>query len=500
MHSMPFTVPSGGSEENAFEQLSPEDRLRHLGAIIDSSHDAIFSTTLCGHVLSWNVSAERIYGYSAREMLGNSIFIVVPDARISELKSIIQKVEQGQRPASFETVRLRKDGTTIQVYLTVSPVLDASGQLIGTSTIARDITERKAVEETLRKKQWELEDFFENSVVGLHWVGPDGSILWANKAEMELLGYSADEYVGHHIAEFHADREIIDDILLRLGRKEKLHGYEARLKCKDGSLRHVLISSSVLWENNEFIHTRCFTLDVTERRRVEQALRQAEKMAAVGRLAATVAHEINNPLEIVTNLLYLAKMAKTLPESKNCIAEAQNEVRRIAHLTKQTLGFFKDTIAPRPCDLSNLIAELLAVYKTKLSSKNVRIQTRLKPSTVVAREGELRQVVSNLLMNALDASSPGKSILIRVKPVGEWVRFTIADEGIGIAPENHDHIFEPFFTTKQALGNGLGLWVAKEIIEKHRGKLQFKSSVDPQRSGTVFSLLLPYEKSGRIES
>jgi len=119
---------------------------------------------------------------------------------------------------------------------------------------------------------------------------------------------------------------------------------------------------------------------------------------------------------------------------------------------------------------------------------------------VVAREGELRQVISNLLMNALDASSPGKSIWIRIKPVRKWVRFTIADEGIGIPRENRDHIFEPFFTTKQTLGTGLGLWVTKEIVEKHRGKLQFKSSVDPQRSGTVFSVLLPNEETGRIDA
>jgi PAS domain S-box-containing protein len=282
-----------GSEQSAFVQLSPEDRLAHLGAIIEFSHDAIFSTSLEGRVLSWNASAERIYGYSAEEMLGRSILKVIPDPRrVEELKAAIRTVEFGQRPAAFETSRVRKDGKPIDVYVTVSPVLDSSGRLIGTSTIARDITEKKAAEEALRKKQQELEDFFENSVVGLHWVGPDGTILWANRAEMELLGYTADEYIGRHIAEFHADKEVIDDILRRLGRKEKLQGYEARLKCKDGSTRHVLISSSVLWEHDKFVHTRCFTLDVTERRRVEQALRQAEKMAAVGRVAATLAQGI----------------------------------------------------------------------------------------------------------------------------------------------------------------------------------------------------------------
>jgi PAS domain S-box-containing protein len=492
MQTKTLTSPDlTGSENAAFHQLSAEDRLRHLGAIIDSSEDAIFSTTLLGSVLSWNHSAERIYGYTAREMLGNSIFNVIPTSRVSELKSVMQEVERGQRPTSFETVRVRKDGATMHVYLTISPVLDSSGQLIGTSTIARDITDKKTTEEALRKKQQELEDFFENSVIGLHWVGPDGTILWANRAEMDLLGYSSDEYIGHHIAEFHADREVIDDILLRLGRKEKLHGYEARLKCKNGSFRDVLISSSVLWNENEFIHTRCFTLDVTERRQVEQALRQAEKMAAVGRLAATVAHEINNPLETVTNLLYLAKMANSLPEAKNCIGEAQTELKRISHLTRQTLGFFKDTTVPRCFDISELVTQLVSIYKTKIGSKDVRIETRLKPSPVLGREGQLRQVLSNLLMNALDASRPGKAILISARPVGNRVRLTVGDQGGGISPENRNRIYEPFFTTKENVGTGLGLWVTKEIVEKHGGKLQLKTSMVPGRSGTVFSVLLP---------
>jgi len=158
MHRELITVDARGSEESAFKQLSTEDQLRHLGAIIDFSHDAIFSTTLGGHVLSWNASAERIYGYSAKEMLGNSISTVVPECRLSELKSIMEQLQEGKRPASFETERVRKDGRIIQVYLTVSPVLDASGHLIGTSTIARDITERRAVEEAIRKKQRELEE------------------------------------------------------------------------------------------------------------------------------------------------------------------------------------------------------------------------------------------------------------------------------------------------------------------------------------------------------
>lgn len=135
--------------------------------------------------------------------------------------------------------------------------------------VARDITERKRALEELRRKEHELSDFVENATVGLHWVGPDGTILWANRAELELLGYSREEYIGHHIAEFHADAPVIEEILQRLTRKEELHSYEARLRCKDGSIRYVLISSNVLWEGDRFVHTRCFTRDITDRRLAE---------------------------------------------------------------------------------------------------------------------------------------------------------------------------------------------------------------------------------------
>ena len=218
-------------------------------------------------------------------------------------------------------------------------------------------------------------EMLDEAPIGIHCVDAKGNIQWANRTQLNMLGYEPDEYIGHPVAKFHVNTAVLDSMMQQLQRGQSIESREVRLWHKDGSMRIGAVSSNAVWEDGKFIHTRCFTLDVTERRRVEQALRQAEKMAAVGRLAATVAHEINNPLETVTNLLYLAKIAKTLPESKNCVAEAQNEMRRIAHLTKQTLGFFKDTVAPRRCDLSKLIAELLGVYKSKLSSKNVRTET-----------------------------------------------------------------------------------------------------------------------------
>jgi PAS domain S-box-containing protein len=156
----------------------------------------------------------------------------------------------------------RPDGHRLVVQAYATPFYDRQGKLAGAVNIILDVTERKRAERQLRQSEEELTDFFDNASLGLHWVGPDGIILRANRAELDLLGYRSDEYLGHHIREFHADSHVIEDILQRLQAGEDVDDYEARLRCKDGSIRHVVISSSVRWENGEFIHTRCFTRDI----------------------------------------------------------------------------------------------------------------------------------------------------------------------------------------------------------------------------------------------
>lgn len=247
-----------------------------LAAIVDSSFDAILSKDLDGTLTSWNRAAERLYGYSAAEAVGRHISLIVPPDRQAELDGILARIGCGERVEPFETVRVSKDGSRLDIFLTVSPIKDAAGRVVGASAIARDITQRKRALEELSHNREQLRDFLENATVGLHWVGPDGTILWANKAEIEMLGYSEEEYVGRNIAEFHADPDTICDILDRLSRNQALLNYSARLRAKDGSIRHVLISSNVYRENGEFVHTRCFTRDVTDLKRAEMGLRDSE--------------------------------------------------------------------------------------------------------------------------------------------------------------------------------------------------------------------------------
>ena len=267
-----------GGPAVAVQIAAVEHEQAWLAAIVGSSFDAIIGNTLDGTVTSWNAAAERMFGYHAAEVIGGSIEIIIPPDRIAERRRAFRRLVHGERLAPFETVRVTKDGRLIDVALSLSPIRDRAGVVIGVSAIAQDISAHKRAEQQLQSSQRQLADFVENVAVGLRWLAADGTILWANQAELDLLGYPRDEYVGHHIAQFHADRPVIDDILARLARNEHLNNHEARLRCKDGSIRHVLISSNVWSERGEFIHTRCITTDITDRKRAEILL-AAQKRA-----------------------------------------------------------------------------------------------------------------------------------------------------------------------------------------------------------------------------
>jgi signal transduction histidine kinase len=238
--------------------------------------------------------------------------------------------------------------------------------------------------------------------------------------------------------------------------------------------------------------------DVTDRKRAEEALRNSEKLAATGRLAASIAHEINNPLEAVTNLIFLARTAGGVnAQGEGFLAMAEEEVKRAAHLTKQTLGFYRDSTFPTRFNVAQVIDDVLSLYVGRIKAKGVQMKKHYVGSTEMeGLMGEIRQAISNLVANALDAMpSWGGTLHIRVRRTGHSqngsaIRITIADTGMGIPIELRKRIFEPFFTTKQATGTGLGLWLTKSIVEKHRGSIRVSSS-NIGKAGTVFLLTLP---------
>jgi signal transduction histidine kinase len=239
--------------------------------------------------------------------------------------------------------------------------------------------------------------------------------------------------------------------------------------------------------------------DITELKRAQTALMQAEKLAATGRLAATIAHEINNPLEAVTNFIYLAKTTEGIPEEVCRTLEiADRELARVAQIAQQTLGFYRDNSQHKWVSLGEVVSDVVTLYERKMRYK--RLETEIEVDAELKlhlKQGELKQVLSNLIVNAIDASSEGGKLRLRARPTRNWtnglekgVRITLADNGSGMSPEVQRRIFVPFFTTKQDVGTGIGLWMTKSLIEQQGGYLRFRSKQGP-RAGTVMSFFLP---------
>ena len=238
--------------------------------------------------------------------------------------------------------------------------------------------------------------------------------------------------------------------------------------------------------------------EMDARKKAEEALVNSEKLASVGRMAAVLAHEINNPLEAVMNTLYLAQTAPDLPDSaRQYLAIADGELRRIAHITRQTLGFYRDSTAPQSFSLSSLLDSICELLQAKMLSKHAAVKRQCDDHlNITAFQGELRQVLSNLLLNSLEAIQDNGRVTLRAshatgKSGKDFIRISIADDGEGISSTTLSKIFKPFFTTKGSVGNGLGLWVSKQIVEKHGGCIQVRSSKSEPRQGTTFSILIP---------
>ena len=271
------------------------------------------------------------------------------------------------------------------------------------------------------------------------------------------------------------------------------------LKHADGHLIPIEDSAAPIHDNKgKLIGVVLVFRDVTNERRTQDLARKSEKLAAAARLSATVAHEINNPLEAVGNLIYIAKANPNAPpEIVRSLSIAEQELERVAHITRQTLGFYRESNEAEQIDIPALIDSVFRLYSNKLNSKNIRVERKFCscPPTLGV-PGELKQVISNLVSNAIDAVAPNGKIFLRLQSVedsnGGRIQIVIEDNGPGIPTEHLDRIFEPFFTTKKDVGTGLGLWITKEIIERHGGTITVSSpNGNGPATGAAFVIDLP---------
>jgi PAS domain S-box-containing protein len=331
------------------------------------------------------------------------------------------------------------------------------------------------------------------------WItGPGGQPEYVNQRWRAFTGTEPERESFGGLRLIHAeDREWVGEVFANALRAKRRYEIEYRMRHADGSYRWVLTQAQPILdgtggETGEVVCWFGTTTDIHDLKTTENLLRRTEKLAAAGRLAATVAHEINNPLEAVSNLLYLALHEDGLPVvSKRYLRMANEELRRVGHIVSQTLGFYRDPGAPQPIDLRALVDDVLALYQRRLEARQIRVTRSMEKAMVEGVAGELRQVVANLLSNALDAMEPYGVLSIEVRSHKDEARLSIADTGHGIATPVLEHIFEPFFTTKKDVGTGLGLWVSKGIVEKHQGRLDVMSSQRDEDHGTAFVMTLP---------
>ncbi len=334
----------------------------------------------------------------------------------------------------------------------------------------------------------------------------DGNVSFMNLVAQQLTGWPEDEAKGETLhkvfpifnEETRAPVENPVDKVRRLGTVVGLANHTF-LVARDGTEICIDDSGAPIRDSSgEMIGVVLVFRDITERRMSEGALMRAEKLAAAGRLAATVAHEVNNPLEGLTNLVYIARRSDSLDEVRHLLSQAENELARIAHLTRQSLGFYRETATPAHFQPTFVVREVVDFYSARARNQGVSfILDTTTEREVLGNSGELRQILSNLLTNSLDACASGSTIHIHVRSATDprnlnpGVRITIADTGFGIPSEHLQSIFEPFFTTKKETGTGLGLWVSRELVQKHGGTLRVRSRTSNPHCGTLFSIFLP---------
>jgi PAS domain S-box-containing protein len=365
-----FDVP-----ETLLVPASAYQRLQRLGALVEFSNDGIIGNTIEGIITSWNRGAERIFGYTAQEMLGQPIFLLLRMGGDNDMVSVFDRVRKGEYIDHYETSRRCKDGSEIPVSWTVSPIQDPSGEIVGASEIARNIA----------------------------------------------------------------------------GQKQG-----------------------------------------------EKAQRVAEKLAAAGRLASSIAHDINNPLAALTNLLFLVESENLSEEGKQYLKTAQCQISRLAQITTQALGFYRNYGDPVWLPISTIIDDALALHHDRIKASGIEVLRSYDSAPqVCSQPGELQQVMVNLIGNALDAMPHGGRLQLRIRRTNNWgtnrqgVRITVADTGGGMSAETRHHLFEPFYTTKQETGTGLGLWVCADIVSRYEGRILMRSNDAPGNNGSVFMLFLP---------
>jgi PAS domain S-box-containing protein len=492
--------------EAASERKLRTERESLFSAVVESSNDAIITKLLDGTITGWNGAAERLFGFTAAEAIGKSINIIVPPDRRDEVRNIVERINRGEPIEHYETSRVRKDGSTVDVSLSISPIRSASGKIVGISKAARDITENKRTQQALSQEIEERRRIFDSSNDLILVTDTSGNFIQVSPSVTAILGYQPSDMIGHSAVEFihpddleHTRRE------MRAARRgQSKRNFETRYINKEG--KAVALNWTGTW--SEPVRRHFFIgRDLTEKQAAEAQLRHAQKMDAVGQLTGGVAHDFNNILTVITGTIGILEEAVAGQPQLAAVARLIDEAaERGANLTKHLLAFArKQPLQPREVDVNALVLESAKLLNPTLG-ENIEITPLLAEDawTALADPNQLATAVLNLAINARDAMPNGGKLALETSNVfldesyagmhsevtaGNYVMIAVSDTGSGISPALLERVFEPFFTTKEVgRGTGLGLSMVFGFVKQSGGHVKIYSE---EGHGTSVKIYLP---------
>ena len=493
-------------------QRAASDRHRHsererlFSAVVESSNDAIITKTLDGVVTGWNRAAERLFGFTTVEAVGNRIDLIVPPKRHFEVREILDRVSRGEVIEHYQTVRQHKDGREVHVSLGVSPIRSASGEIIGASKTARDIGESRRTQQALNQEIEERRRIFETSQDLILVTDTFGRFVQVSPSSMTIIGYRPEEMIGHSAVDF-IHPEDLDRTReeMRAARRGRLmRNFETRYVHKDGNA--IQLTWMGTW--SEPVRRHFFVgRDLTEKRAAEAQFRQAQKMEAVGQLTGGIAHDFNNILTVITGTIGILADAVTGDPQLTAIARMIDEAaERGANLTKHLLAFARrQPLQPREIDVNTLLLETVKLLRPTLG-EHIQIDPLLADdaSAALVDPSQLTTAILNLALNARDAMPTGGKLALETNNVyldesyaamnsevvpGNYVMIAVSDTGSGIAAADLDKVFDPFFTTKEVgKGTGLGLSMVFGFVKQSNGHIKIYSE---EGHGTTVKLYLP---------
>jgi two-component system sensor kinase FixL len=496
---------------SGFDENRREAAVSLLAAIVESSQDAIVSKTLGGIVTSWNRAAEQIFGYAAKEMVGQSLSLLLPPGRGDELAQILDRIRRGERLERYQTERRRKDGKIIAVEMTVSPIRDSAGHIVGASKIARDITQTRRAADALAASEAQLRSILDTVPDAMIVIDENGVIQSFSAEAERMFGYAAAEVRGQNVS-----------MLMPPPYRDGHDGYLARYRAtgerriigqtrvvaarrKDGTILPIELSVGEAKGPDHRLFTG-FLRDLTERQTTLRRLQELQselshvtRLTEMGQMATELAHEVNQPLTAAVNYLEATRRLLARPDDEarqramGAIDNALAQTVRVADLVRRLRSFArKSEVLRRPEELRQIIEEASAIALIGAKENGVRVRLDCPPALpmVSVDKVQVQQVMINLIRNAVEAMAASERRELNLSAIRETdgaVAVRVADSGPGIAPEIADRLFQPFVTTKPQ-GIGVGLSICRSIVEAHGGQLRYQPNPE---GGAAFSFSLP---------